>query len=135
MAGAALPTTRPDEQLKTVMPGPPVALRTFPQNDELTVFAEVYDNEASKPHKVDIATTITSGSGGPPRLAVPAFLPLSNDPDTVAALANERVYDFPDATDRLVSHNVGVEHVWVAGTAIRRHGHDVDATPGVLISF
>ena len=60
MAGSALPTTRPDEQLKTVLPGPPVALRTFPQNDELSVFAEVYDNEASKPHKVDIATTITS---------------------------------------------------------------------------
>ena len=33
----------------------------------------------------DIATTITSGSGGPPRLAVPAFLALSNDPDTIAA--------------------------------------------------
>src|SRR2546423_1364362 len=32
-----------------------------------------------------IATTITSGSGGPPRLAVPAFLALSNDPDTIAA--------------------------------------------------
>jgi len=60
MSGAALPTTRPDEQLKTVMPGPPVALRTFPQNDEIAVFAEVYDNEASKPHKVDIATTVTS---------------------------------------------------------------------------
>src|SRR5207245_7822160 len=27
MAGAALPTTRPDEQLKGVLPGPPVALR------------------------------------------------------------------------------------------------------------
>jgi VWFA-related protein len=60
MSGSALPTTRPDEQLKSVMPGPPVALRAFPQNDEITVFAEVYDNEASKPHKVDIATTITS---------------------------------------------------------------------------
>src|SRR5436190_5197187 len=57
------------------------------------------------------------------------------DPDTVAALPNERVYDFPDATDRLVSHNVGVEHVWVAGTAIRRAGQDVDAAPGVLITF
>src|SRR2546423_7631359 len=32
-----------------------------------------------------IATTVTSGSGGPPRLAVPAFLALSNDPDTIAA--------------------------------------------------
>jgi TolB protein len=33
----------------------------------------------------DIATTINGGSGGPPRLALPAFLALSNDPDTVAA--------------------------------------------------
>jgi VWFA-related protein len=60
MSGSALPTTRPDEQLKSVMPGPPVALRAFPQNDEVSVFAEVYDNEASKPHKVDIITTVTS---------------------------------------------------------------------------
>jgi hypothetical protein len=60
MAGAALPTTRPDEQLRTILPGPPVALRTFPQNDEIGIFAEVYDNEASKPHKVDITTTVTS---------------------------------------------------------------------------
>jgi VWFA-related protein len=60
MAGAALPTTRADEQLKGVLPGPPVGLRTFPSNDELSVFAEVYDNEASKPHKVDISTTVTS---------------------------------------------------------------------------
>ena len=60
MAGAALPTTRPDEQLKAILPGPPVALRTFPQNDELGFFAEIYDNEASKPHKVDIITTVTS---------------------------------------------------------------------------
>jgi TolB protein len=33
----------------------------------------------------DIATTITSGSGGPPRLALPPFLALSNDPETIAA--------------------------------------------------
>src|SRR5204862_2011916 len=29
MSGTALPTTPPDEQLKALMPGPPVALRTF----------------------------------------------------------------------------------------------------------
>jgi N-acyl-D-amino-acid deacylase len=50
------------------------------------------------------------------------------DPDTIDALPNERVYDFPDATDRLVSGNVGVEHVWVAGEAIRTDGNDLDAT-------
>ncbi len=33
----------------------------------------------------DIATTINGDSGAPPRLAVPAFLAMSSDPDTVAA--------------------------------------------------
>ena len=55
-----LPTARPDELLSAVLPGPPVALRAFPRDDELAVFAEVYDNAASSPHKVDITTTITS---------------------------------------------------------------------------
>jgi VWFA-related protein len=58
-ASSAL-TTKADEQLKAVLPAPPVALRAFPENDELSVFAEVYDNAASTPHKVDITTTVTS---------------------------------------------------------------------------
>jgi VWFA-related protein len=62
-AGSVLPTTKPDELLKDVLPAPPMALRTLPPNDELHVFAEVYDNEASKPHKVDITTTVTSDDG------------------------------------------------------------------------
>src|SRR5262249_5275728 len=33
----------------------------------------------------DIATTINGASGAPPRLAVPAFLALSSDPEPVAA--------------------------------------------------
>jgi VWFA-related protein len=61
--GAALPTVRADEQLKAVLPGPPISMRTFPQNDEAVVFVEVYDNEGSKPHKVDIVTTVTTDEG------------------------------------------------------------------------
>jgi hypothetical protein len=61
--GSALPTVRPDEQLKQVLPGPPISLRSFPQNDDIVLFAEVYDNEGSKPHKVDIVTTITTDEG------------------------------------------------------------------------
>ena len=57
------PTVRPDESLQQVMPGPPVAARSFPQNDELALFAEVYDNDAAKPHKVDITTTVSSDEG------------------------------------------------------------------------
>jgi hypothetical protein len=58
-----MPTARPDEQLRAVLPAPPVALRQFPRTDQLVVFAEVYDNEAANLHKVDITTTVTSDDG------------------------------------------------------------------------
>jgi VWFA-related protein len=62
-AGAARPTVRADEQLRGVLPASPVALRTFPQDDEVVLFAEIYDNSASSPHKVDITTTVTTDEG------------------------------------------------------------------------
>src|SRR5262249_49947855 len=62
-ATAALPTVRPDEQLRAVLPMPPVAMRTFPGNDEIHVFAEVYDNQGATPHKVDITATIVTDEG------------------------------------------------------------------------
>jgi VWFA-related protein len=62
-ASLVAPTVRPDEALRGVLPGPPVAGRTFPQNDELALFAEIYDNEGSRPHKVDITTTVTADDG------------------------------------------------------------------------
>jgi hypothetical protein len=46
-----------------VLPGPPVGTRTFPQNDEIAVHAEVYDNDASTPHKVEITTTLAGIDG------------------------------------------------------------------------
>ena len=46
-----------------MLPGPPVALRAFPQNDEIALFAEVYDNAGATPHKVDITTTVTTDEG------------------------------------------------------------------------
>lgn len=71
MSGVALtsasstsePTVRPDVPLQQALPGPPVATRTFPQNDEIALFVEVYDNDAGQPHKVDITTTVTSDEG------------------------------------------------------------------------
>lgn len=63
MAGVATLTARPDEQLKNLMPAPPVSLRTFPQNDEVVVFAEIYDRGGNAPHTVDIATTVRSNDG------------------------------------------------------------------------
>jgi VWFA-related protein len=62
-AGTAFPTVKADEQLKPMLPGPPIALRSFPQNDEIALFAEVYDSAGSTPHKVDIVTTVTTDEG------------------------------------------------------------------------
>ena len=53
-------TAKPDDQLKTMLPASPVGQRTFPQNDEIALFAEVYDNAGNTPHKVDIVTTVTT---------------------------------------------------------------------------
>lgn len=61
--GTATLTARADEQLKNLMPAPPVSLRTFPQNDEVVVFAEIYDRRGNAPHTVDIATTVRSNEG------------------------------------------------------------------------
>jgi len=62
-AGAMFPTVKADEQLKPMLPGPPMALRAFPQNDELALFTEVYDSVGATPHKVDITTTVTTDEG------------------------------------------------------------------------
>jgi hypothetical protein len=62
-SGAAEPTVRPDEQLRDVLPGPPIATRAFPQSDEVALFAEIYDTDGDKPHKVDITTTVLSDTG------------------------------------------------------------------------
>jgi len=46
------------------------------------------------------------------------------------------VFDFPANGDRLISRSRGIQHVWVAGTPIRRDGVEVDdAAPGVLVSW
>jgi VWFA-related protein len=63
IASSLRPTVRPDEQLRAVLPASPVGNRVFPQNDEIALFAEVYDNSASTPHKVDITATITTDEG------------------------------------------------------------------------
>jgi hypothetical protein len=65
LAGAAMMTAKPDDQLKAVLPAPPIALRTFQQNDEIALFAEIYDNSGKAPHKVDIVTSVLSDAGNP----------------------------------------------------------------------
>jgi VWFA-related protein len=63
LSGASMITARADEETKTVLPAPPIAQRTFPQNDEIALFVEIYDDGNAAPHKVDIATTIRSDVG------------------------------------------------------------------------
>jgi N-acyl-D-aspartate/D-glutamate deacylase len=56
------------------------------------------------------------------------------DPDRISETEFERVYDFPARGDRLISRNVGIEHVWIGGEAIRRDGTAVDgAFPGDVL--
>ncbi len=63
-ATAALePTAKPDADLRPVLPGPPVAARSFPQNDQIAFFADVYDNDLSAVHTVDLTATLTSDAG------------------------------------------------------------------------
>jgi VWFA-related protein len=63
MSGSALVTVRPDEGLRAVLPAPPIALRTFPQNDEIALFAEVYERAGAPPHSIDIAAIVRSDEG------------------------------------------------------------------------
>jgi hypothetical protein len=55
-------TAYADDQINDVLPAPPIASRTFPQDDEIAAFAEIYDDHAP-PHQVDIVTTVRSAAG------------------------------------------------------------------------
>jgi VWFA-related protein len=61
LSGVA-PTIRPKDPIEKLLPGPLTTYREFPANDELALFAEVYDN--IKPsHKVDIVATVKAEGG------------------------------------------------------------------------
>jgi VWFA-related protein len=61
--GATFVTAKVDELLQDVLPSPPVAVRTFGQNEEVTLFTEVYDSEGDKPHTVNITAMVLSDTG------------------------------------------------------------------------
>jgi hypothetical protein len=61
--GSRLPTAKADADLGALLPGPPVAGRSFPQNDQLAVFTDVYDNDVTPTHKDDITLTLRSDAG------------------------------------------------------------------------
>ncbi len=60
---AAVPTPRPDEQFKDVLPAPPTTNREFTRDEELATFIEVYDNQTKTPHRVEIKTTVIADDG------------------------------------------------------------------------
>jgi VWFA-related protein len=62
-AASQMPTVNPQEQLAGVLPAPATAARQFDRGDTLSVFAEVYDNQASTPHRVSIASTVLADDG------------------------------------------------------------------------
>jgi VWFA-related protein len=52
-----------DEQAKSILPALPTATRTFPRDDEIAVFAEVYATNQAPSDEVDIVTTVRSDAG------------------------------------------------------------------------
>jgi VWFA-related protein len=62
-SASQIPTANPDPELKDVMRGPPATLRDFPRGDQLSYFAEVYDNQTKIAHKVSIKATIIADDG------------------------------------------------------------------------
>jgi len=63
MSGSYMVTAKADPQLNDVLPAPPIATRTFAQNDEIALFAEIYDNQGATPHRIDISATIQTDEG------------------------------------------------------------------------
>lgn len=61
--GGRAPTVKPDPQFSEVLPVPPTTAREFERNDEIALFAEIYDNEGASPHKVDITATLQTDEG------------------------------------------------------------------------
>ena len=58
-----MPSANPDPEFKTVLPGPPSALREFPRNDTVALFTEVYDNQTKVPHRVSIKASVIADDG------------------------------------------------------------------------
>jgi VWFA-related protein len=60
------PTFKPDPLLADALPGPPTAVRSFSPGDEVTTFAEVYDNAKSLSQGVEIAFSVVSTANARP---------------------------------------------------------------------
>ena len=56
-------TPRGDTRLRSVLPTPPTAARTFVSGDVVAVYAEIYDNALRIAHGLDIAATVQAVNG------------------------------------------------------------------------
>jgi hypothetical protein len=63
IASSAVPTARPKDPLAKLLPGPLSTRRDFAQNDEIALFAEVYESGGGPGHKVDISLTLKEEGG------------------------------------------------------------------------
>jgi hypothetical protein len=63
MASSMSPTARPKDPLTKLLPGPLSTYRDFGQNDEIALFAEVYETGKGPAHKVEIALTMNAEGG------------------------------------------------------------------------
>ncbi len=57
------PTSHDAPSIRDVLPGPPTSRREFALEDTIAVFAEIYDHETTRPHTVDLSTTIRTDDG------------------------------------------------------------------------
>ncbi len=62
-SSAAWPTNADDSVIKGLLPAPATAERTFKLDESLAVLAEIYDNERTKPHTVDLTVTVKTTDG------------------------------------------------------------------------
>jgi VWFA-related protein len=62
VATGGIPTGRP-EVLRDLLPIVPTAARVFHATDEITVYAECYDNATAQPHTLDVTTSILDNGG------------------------------------------------------------------------
>jgi len=63
LAGSRTPTYNNEKVLGDLTTLPPTTVREFKVGDELTVVAEIYDNELKIDHQVDLTTTLKTADG------------------------------------------------------------------------
>jgi hypothetical protein len=63
VAGGNTPTANPDRLFADMLSTAPSTVLQFHASDELFAFAEVYDNELSPPHQMDLTVIVKADNG------------------------------------------------------------------------